>query len=192
MLVKVLQLPKKPSAIPPRVCFDCSFRVVKILNRVCVVEVQTPPTRYCDVCDENVPRIGYAGHLRSNRHTTRCGTVTLEDGVVVRQSTFQSRIVSYRVTVENYHVNVVEYMQELKNKVIALIERQVIKFRSVKFNVELFGYFILEAKELEDIKSFNTVNEIVSLGDDINQVYDNLTGILDGKVSEFQERDSGK
>lgn len=151
----------------------------------------SPATRYCDVCDENVPRRCFVGHLRSNLHTRRCDVVDLGEGVVALNSAFQSRVASYRVSTTNYHIIVVEFMAELKNKIINLIEGQLAKFNSVKVNFELFGYFILEAQELQDVKNFITSNEVVTRGANLSQLYDNWTGILDEKVSEFQERDSG-
>lgn len=111
--------------------------------------------------------------------------------MVALRSAFQSRIVSYRVTTTNYHVNVVVFMNEVKSKIVPLLERQVSKFHSVKCNFELFGYFVLENQELEDIKMFNTKNEIATVGSDLNALYDSFTGILDEKVSEFAERESG-
>lgn len=159
----------------------------------CFAESITPPTTtcYCKVCDENVPRACFVGHLRSNRHTKRCDIVDLGGGVVVLQSAFKSRVASYRVSPENYHISVIEFMTELKDKIINLIQGQMTKLTSVKVNFELFGYFILEAQELQEIKTFMTANEVVARGVDLSNLYDNLTGVLDEKVSEFQERDSG-
>lgn len=151
----------------------------------------SPATRYCDVCDENVPRNGFVGHLRSKRHTKRCNVVHVGKGVVALPSAFKSRVASFRVSTENYHISVVEYMAELKDKIISLIQRQVTKLTSVKFNFELFGYFVLEAQEIQDIKTFLTANEVATRGVDLSNLYDNLTGVLDEKVSEFQERESG-
>lgn len=112
--------------------------------------------------------------------------------MVALHSAFKSRVASYRVSPYNYHISVLEFMTELKDKIIDLIEGQMAKLKSVKFNFELFGYFILEAQELQDVKTFNTANEVATRGTDLSQLYDNLTGILDEKVSEFQERESGK
>lgn len=147
--------------------------------------------RYCGVCDENVEPRAYVGHLRSNRHLHRCGGAALDDGVVSIQTAFKSRIASYRVGTPNYHVVVDDFMADIKNKVLALIERKVSSFRSVKVNFELFGYFVLENQDLAEIKSFNTRNEIVTVGTDIAELYDNFSGVLDEKVSEFTERESG-
>lgn len=115
----------------------------------------------------------------------------MDDGVVTVQTAFQSRIASYRVGSANYHIIVEEFMSEIKNKVLALLQRKVLDFRSVKVNVELFGYFVLESQDLSEMKSFNTRNEIVTEGTDLDELYDNFSGVLDEKVSEFQERESG-
>lgn len=82
-------------------------------------------------------------------------------------------------------------MQEIKNKVIQLIQTEVSKFLSVKISFELFGYYVIEEKDLHDVKSFNTKNEVVTGSTDLLQLYDNFTSILDQKAAEFQERDSG-
>lgn len=155
------------------------------------VAISERATHYCNVCDENVPRVGYVGHLRSNRHTRRCHVAPVEAGVVVLPSAFKSRVVSYRVSTANYHISVVEYLTELKDKIINLIKRQVTLLISVKFNFELFGLFILESKDEHDVKSFITANEVATRGTDWDSLYDKLSGILDEKVSEFQERESG-
>lgn len=115
----------------------------------------------------------------------------MENGVTTLQSAFKCRIMSYRATSENHHINVVEFMSEIKPKILPLILSQIGKFSSVKVNLELFGFFILESKGLEDIKSFNTVNQIATVARDLDDLYDDFTGILDEKVSEFQERESG-
>lgn len=144
------------------------------------------------MCDENVPRMCFVGHLRSVRHTSRCRGVVLGEGVVALHSAFASRIASYRVSTANYHISVVEFMVELKPKIIELLEQNVLKHTSVKFNFELFGYFVLEAQDLHDVKSFITANDVATRGTNLSELYDNLIGILDAKVSEFQERESGK
>lgn len=83
-------------------------------------------------------------------------------------------------------------MSEIKNKVLELIRSGVSKFTAIKVNVELFGSYILETQHMRDVKSFNTKNVVVTVGTDVDQVYNDFTESLDGKVSEFQERESGK
>lgn len=84
-----------------------------------------------------------------------------------------------------------DFMEDVKPKIVPLVRNQLGKLKSVKVNFELFGYFILEAKERGDVKTFNTRNEIVTMGTDLDGIFQSTTGILDAKVGEFQERDSG-
>lgn len=83
-------------------------------------------------------------------------------------------------------------MNDIKNKVVELVKKEVGKLLSIKINFELYGYYVIEDKDLHDVKSFNTKNEIVTSSTNISQLYDDFTAILDQKASEFQERDSGK
>lgn len=129
--------------------------------------------------------------MRSNHHKVRAGTATDEEEVVVLQCAFKSRIMTYRVSSKNSHVNVKDFMGESKDKVVALIENQIRTHKAVKLNFELFGYFILEAKEIGDIKSFNSRNEIATVSTNLDDLYEAFVEILDAKVFEFLERDSG-
>lgn len=158
---------------------------------VLFTEPRRPASRYCGVCDENVPSVAYVGHLRSRRHTTRTGSTSLEDGVVVLQTAFACRIVSYKVTATNVHINVADFMNEIKGKITPLWERQLTKFHSMKVNLELFGIFVLETQGREDVKSFATTNEVVTFGTDLNHLYEHFTTVLAAKVAEFCEMGSG-
>lgn len=82
-------------------------------------------------------------------------------------------------------------MLEIKETALNLITNQLMKLTSLKVNVELFGSYILPSKGLRDVKSFNTKNVIITEGSDISQIYDDFVGILDMKVSDFQEKESG-
>ena len=110
---------------------------------------------------------------------------------MVLQSAFACRIVTYKVTASNVHINVADFMNEIKDKIMPLWERQLAKFHSMKLNLELFGLFVLESRGLEDVKSFNTTNEVVTFGTDLNHLYEHFTTILAGKIQEFCELGSG-
>lgn len=131
------------------------------------------------------------GHQRSKQHVTATGQEPLEEGITLVQTAFKSRIASYRVTPSENCTDVVSFMNRLKDKVLKLVREQCKRNLSIKLNCELFGLFYLESKDLTDVKSFNTKNQIITSGTDLNEVYDGLTGDFDEKVSEFQERDSG-
>ncbi|XP_060516284.1 uncharacterized protein LOC132695810 [Cylas formicarius] len=57
--------------------------------------------------------------------------------------------------------------------------------------MELFGNFLLQTKEQEELKSFNTNYRLVSGNTDLEELYIQFLDILATKASEFQERDSG-
>lgn len=146
----------------------------------------------CIVCEKDIQSTSFAAHLRSSAHKTNLRIDDLGDNVIVLKCAFKTRIVSYRVSSPNHHVLVKDFMNEVKQKVTDLISKNVVKFTSVKVNVELYGTYILEAKQLRDVKSFNTKNVVVTLGTDIDEIIGEFADVIDGKVSEFQERESGK
>lgn len=146
----------------------------------------------CNACGENVPSTLFAGHLRSRIHKSNLQVDNVDGNVITLQSAFKTRIATYRVSSPNHHILVKDFMNEIKQKVVELISKNLTKFTSIKVNVELYGSYILEAKAIRDVKSFNTKNVIVTFGSVIDEIFDDFTNIIDGKVSEFQERQSGK
>lgn len=144
------------------------------------------------MCNVEFPRSSHSGHLRSSKHKANIRADRLDDDVTILRCAFKNRMVSYRVCAKNHHVLVDDFMSEIKNKVLELIRSGVSKFTAIKLNVELFGSYILETQDMRDVKSFNTKNVVVTVGTDVDQVYNDFTESLDGKVSEFQERESGK
>lgn len=149
-------------------------------------------TRYCSSCDENVPSGAFTGHARSRKHTNNVSEhETFGEGIKLIQSAFKSRLASYRLTPSQSFIDVESFMTNLKEKILQLVEQQCKRYRSVKLNCELFGLFYLDSKEVSDIKSFNTKNQVITVGTDLYEIFDVLTGNFNQKVSEFQERDSG-
>lgn len=151
----------------------------------------TAATRHCPTCDVDVPRRAFGGHLRSRQHLQNAVEGIPIDGILTVHSAFKSRVATYRIMANNHHQHVGEFMSEIKEKLVRLVTRELPKFTSVKVNVELFGLFMLESKEMEEIKSFNTRNEIVTSGTDMDALCHNFESKLSQKMSEFQERDSG-
>lgn len=151
--------------------------------------VSTSPTVYCTQCDQFIPRNAYLGHLRSNRHNTR--SAASDEEVVVLKSAFKSRIVSYRISSKGHHINLGDFADEIKDKVLETVQRDVQKLGSIKLNVELFGLYFLESQNMHDIKSFNTQNRIVTVSSDLTDLYENFMSAIGAKMSDFSERNSG-
>lgn len=110
---------------------------------------------------------------------------------MVLTSAFRSRIVSYRVSSNNHHINLKEFTDELRGKVLALIQKEIQNFSTIKVNFEVFGHYFLESQRIEDIKSFQTPNKIVTTASILTDLFDDCMMVIDGRMSEFQERDSG-
>lgn len=157
----------------------------------CKAVPSQPTTKYCVICDLSVPSTAFVGHQRSTNHRSKCEQVKLKDGVVMLTSAFKCRIASYRVTSAGYYTDVSNFMDSVKSKISPLLENQIAQYKSLKVNFELFGYFIKEQKEVSDIKSFVSKNEVVNVGSDLHQMYHHQTGYFDERLDEFQEKDSG-
>lgn len=146
---------------------------------------------YCSICKIFYPTISAIGHYRSQKHRDlACREVG--ENVQLVESCFKTRIASYRVTSEQKHILVVEFMKEIEGKVSNLIREQLEKFNSIKVNVELFAMFENESKEEEQLKSFNTRNEIVTPCTELDHIFEDFTRIIDSDVADFVERGSGK
>lgn len=150
----------------------------------------TSTSTLCEECNVQVPEHALAGHRRSLQHRENC-CVRMEDGVQIVNTAYRSRIISYRISPQNDHINYDDFFDELKNKILNLLQMQIAEHKSVKVNLELFATFAHQKLEKIEIKSFNTRNEIVNESSVLEQIYDRFTEIMKAKGTEFQERDSG-
>lgn len=107
------------------------------------------------------------------------------------QSAFKNRIVSYRFFSKKDCADIRKFLEEVRAKVFLVLEKYLKKFLSLKINVELFGIYIIEEKELSAMKSFNTRNRIVVHSTDLVNMYNDFEEEIIEKASTFQERDSG-
>ena len=65
------------------------------------------------------------------------------------------------------------------------------KYDTIKVGIELFGRFLLQTKEVAEIKSFNTKFRLVSGGTDLEELYCQWVDIIIKKATQFAESDSG-
>lgn len=115
-----------------------------------------------------------------------------QEQVQLLQSAFKCRIASYRLTTSSQHVLLRAFMEEIRDSFYGLINKQLEKLRCVKVNCELFGNYILQSKEIVDNKSFRTKNEVITKSTDLKQYYEELIQLLDERMSDFLEKDSGE
>lgn len=146
----------------------------------------------CEECNLNIPRAQLMGHLNSRQHKNNC-LMEHDDIIKKISSAFKSRIATYRILNGNEANLILKiFLDEMKEKIIKLIRQEVEKFGSIKFNMEIFGEYILPAKESISIKSFNTRNRVVHHGENLNELLEDFRGKLEQKMSIFQERESGE
>ncbi|KAB0797146.1 hypothetical protein PPYR_08140 [Photinus pyralis] len=146
------------------------------------------PTVHCAQCSEDVARSGYQGHLRSNRHKSNACLV-IDDQIEIIRSSFEKKIMSFRISPVGKHNEVKSFMEDVKNKVLKVCNKQLQTYPSLKTNFELFGMYLLEEKV--EIKSFQTKYAITTLGTNLEEYVEQVVEILSRKESEFQGRDSG-
>ena len=152
---------------------------------------QPSNTRKCDFCNIEVNQKSYSAHLRSNAHKSKALVIT-DDGVEKIAGAFGNKIVSYRVSVPRHHIDLNDFNNDVREKILTLIESVRYAHNSVKVNLECFALYYLANHDDAEIKSFNTRNVIITSGVDLCEIYRNFSDEISAKMSEFQERDSGK
>lgn len=145
----------------------------------------------CTSCNQIIPSKYKNAHERGTNHKNNT-YITLENGVLLRNSAFKSRIASYKILTQREHVDLETFMMELKEKTINLIRTNVKKFTLVKVNVELFGLYTIPEKNIFDIKSFNTKNKVITLSTNVEEVLRDFQEVIKQKMADFLECDSGK
>lgn len=144
----------------------------------------------CDCCNVTLT----AGQMKSHRRTLQHRTnscVPHVDGVAIVQTAFKYRIVTYRVHSQNNHLDYLMFFNEIRPKILHLLEEVLRIHKTVKVNMETFARYTLPTQDLVDMKSFNTCNRILDEAMDINDVLDSFVDSMIMQSTEFQERDSG-
>ncbi|XP_074034601.1 uncharacterized protein [Leptinotarsa decemlineata] len=117
--------------------------------------------------------------------------VQLSEGVQIITNAFNCRIATYRVESSIVSSDYMSFFNEIRQKVIELLESAIRIHKSIKVNMEVFGNYILQTQDSRDTKSFNSQNKIVGQSSDLNAVFDGFRDVLVAQTTEFQERDSG-
>lgn len=162
----------------------------KKVRTTSVLRGNTNPSRHCDNCNIDVESVLWNAHLRTNRHKANSCQLS-EDGVDIMKSAFKCRIISYKVSTPKFHVNIKSFRDEIKEKVLRVIELELTKHKLIKINFELFSLYYSQVVQSQEIKSQNTPYNIISTSTNLNDVYEDLFEIIDKKADEFAERDSG-
>lgn len=143
----------------------------------------------CPVCSEKLPKSKLGGHMRSSNHKKVISSSG--EGIEKLQSAFKNRIASYRFSAKKHYTEIPQFFEDVRRKVFSVLEEYIQKFFCLKINVELFGQYVIEEKQLSDMKSFNTNNRIITHSTDLMNVYNDFEQEILEKALTFQERDSG-
>jgi hypothetical protein len=147
-------------------------------------------TETCGVCNVDVPKNHVWAHERSLEHRSK-SCVVVSHGVQRIDSAFKNRIVSYRINGEKEHVDYSAFFDEIKSKVLSLLSEFTRLHKSIKVNMVAIGRYFLPTQETFSEKSFNTPNKIVTMGCDLNDVYQSFVEMMKVQAADFQEKDSG-
>lgn len=144
----------------------------------------------CDVCKILVPRNHMLAHERTLEHRNK-SCVSIARGVQRIESAFRSRIVSYRLNTDFDHVNYTIFFKDITPKVIGVLQEILHKYKSAKVNMITVARYFLAANDTFSEKSFNTPNQIVTIGSDLNEIFEIFIECMKTQAAEFQEKDSG-
>ena len=145
---------------------------------------------HCVMCNINVPKNKMLAHQRTLQHKSK-SCVTVSHGVQLIQSAFKNRLVTYRISSDNEHVDYIIFFDEIKSKVLPLISEVLQMQNAIKVNMVVVGRYFLPSQDTFSEKTFNTLNEIVTVGSDLNDIYHSLVEAMKAQSTEFQEKDSG-
>ncbi|XP_074029419.1 uncharacterized protein [Leptinotarsa decemlineata] len=155
------------------------------------VRVDNATTMYtCNCCNVTIPMTQVNSHRRTMSHKNNA-CVQLSDGVQIITNAFNCRIATYRVESSIVTSDYMSFFNEIRQKVIELLESAIRIHKSIKVNMEVFGNYILQTDDSRDTKSFNSQNKIVDQSSDLNAVFDGFRDVIVAQTTEFQDRDSG-
>lgn len=145
----------------------------------------------CSHCNLHIAPEMLLSHRRSNLHKSKSLQSSSYDGVFLLHSAFKGRIDSFQVPATRQTVDYNAFLDEVKEKVLRIIEDSIIKHKTLKINFELFGNYYLKSTGEFSVKSFNTKNEVVTVATNLGEFYNSMTEILITKAQEFNENKSG-
>lgn len=94
-----------------------------------------------------------------------------------------------RLFTDEHHITLEEFMNDIRQNFLKLIQQELSKFLSIKCHVELFVSY--SKGDIQDVKSFIAPNQIVSLGSDLNSLFEQFTEVISEKIYDFEEKGSG-
>jgi hypothetical protein len=175
-------------------CDKCNKTFKNIKRHLNEVHGDEPPQKqsvvFCNECNLMIPANSVNGHNRSKQHKQNC-CVNVRDGVEIISTAFKNRISTHRIKGQKTHIDLENFITEIKPKILEILRESIEKFITVKIQFEVFGSYVIEEKDLQEMKSFNTKYMVVTKASDLDEIIHTFMKIIDQKMNDFQERDSG-
>lgn len=144
------------------------------------------------MCDIYIPATAYFAHQLSENHKAKCCKPLDVDNVFIVDTAFNNRIATYRLPISYQTLNYETFLEDVRPKVMQLIESSICQHRLIKVNFEIYGNYFLQRTGEYSIKSFNTKQEVVTTGSKLDDIYNHFTETMITKTKEFNENKSGK
>ncbi|KAJ8930352.1 hypothetical protein NQ314_016849, partial [Rhamnusium bicolor] len=156
---------------------------------------------FCKSCNLEIATEKFSSHQRSLSHKQN-SSVEIEPGVYLINSAFKRNISTYRIKYDSENDGTITdislFFSKIKDRVINLIAMGV-QENPLKINFELFASYVVSTKKEDDdeacikneVKSFNSKYEIVTISRSLDEIYSHFYNVLKTKSEEFEEQDSG-
>ena len=143
---------------------------------------------FCQECDCEISSRN--AHNRTTKHKENCG-VELNSNVKLVRTAFKNRIMTYHISSNSHLTNVKLYLEDLKEKVLDLLEDLLKTNPIISVNMELYGRYLLASTKEQEIKSFNSRYGTLTKNTNLDNFFNDYQDILLTKASEFSEMGSG-
>lgn len=119
-------------------------------------------------------------------------SLKIRDGIEKLNSAFKCRICSYRFSAITHLIDPNSFFDSIRDDVCLVLVHYLEQFTTIKVNCELFSMYSKPDTEVSDTKSFYTENKVVTVADNVDDVFDDFREEILAKTEDFQQRDSGK
>lgn len=191
---------KRVSIYMCRVCYKEFFNEARatIHEKKCMKQKKI--YKFCEQCQKNILTKNWNNHFLSNEHKSKSLEIW-DNKFHMIKSAFKDRVIT--LVYKNNDESIIyakEFFEKAKLDICNLIKTMLHKHGSIKFNFELFasyvkfsskGYDDDDDEMIMDIKSFNSKMCSIYVDTLIEENYNEIANNIIGKMSEFQERDSG-
>lgn len=90
-----------------------------------------------------------------------------------------------------HYIAIEDFMSDNYCSISTLLVKKLQEHISLKVNMELFAYYVIESKKLRELKSFQTAFEVVTRSTNLEDLITDFMENIKQKMLDFTERDSG-